>query len=245
MSGQNELILLASVIVIFGTALLAYKYFGRAGLYCVSAVATVLANIEVLIMIKAFGLSQTLGNVLFAVTFLITDILSECEGREQANKAVMIGIFTSVFFLIVSQSWLLYVPSSEDWAMGAITEIFSNTPRMVLASLSVYAISQAFDVWLYHQWWKLTERKSGSKRKYLWLRNNGSTLVSQLINTVLFTVIAFAGTYDFKTVMEIIGSSYIIFVFTSLLDTPAVYIARRISDRKKGLLCFSEKGIVN
>lgn len=236
MSGQNELILLASVVVIFGTALLAYKYFGRAGLYCVSAVATVLANIEVLIMIKAFGLSQTLGNVLFAVTFLITDILSECEGREHANKAVMMGIFTSVFFLVVSQSWLLYVPSSEDWAMGAITEIFSNTPRMVLASLSVYAISQAFDVWLYHKWWKLTERKSGSKRKYLWLRNNGSTLVSQLINTVLFNVIAFAGTYDFKTVMEIIGSSYIIFVFTSLLDTPAVYIARRISDRKKGLL---------
>lgn len=236
MPGQNELILLATLIVVFGSALLAYKYFGRAGLYCVSAIATVLANIEVLILIKAFGLTQTLGNVLFAVTFLITDILSECEGKKYANKAVMIGIFTSVFFLVISQSWLLYAPSSDDWAFPFISEIFTNTPRMVLASLSVYAISQVFDVWLYHKWWQLTEKKSGNKRKYLWLRNNGSTLVSQLINTVLFNVVAFAGTYDFKTLMTVIGSGYLIFVFTSLLDTPAVYLARRISDKKKGLL---------
>ncbi|MCM1306837.1 MAG: queuosine precursor transporter [Bacteroides sp.] len=233
MTGQNELILIATVFVVFGAALFAYKFFGRAGLYCVSAIATVLANIEVLVLIKAFGLSQTLGNVLFAVTFLVTDILSECEGKKYANKAVMIGIFTSLFFLVISQSWMLYVPAADDWAMTPIAEIFSNTPRMVLASLSVYAVSQLFDVWLYHQWWKLTEKKSGSKRKFLWLRNNGSTLISQLINTVLFTVIAFAGTYDVKAMLEIIGSSYVIYVFTSLLDTPAVYLARLISDKKQ------------
>lgn len=233
MPGQNELILIASLLVIFGAALLAYKYFGRAGLYCVTAIATVLANIEVLVLIKAFGLSQTLGNVLFAVTFLVTDILSECEGRQYANKAVWLGIFSTLFFLVISQSWMLYVPAEGDWAIPPITQIFSNTPRMILASLSVYAISQMFDVWLYHKWWKLTEKKSGDKRKYLWLRNNGSTLISQLINTVLFTVIAFVGTYDFKTIMSIIGSSYLIYAVTALVDTPVVYIARRISDKKK------------
>lgn len=236
MQGQNELILLASVIVIYGATLVAYKYFGKTGLYCMSVIATLLANIEVLIMVKAFGMEQTLGNVLFATTFLITDILSECESKRAANKAVMLGIFTSLFFVIVTQSWLLYVPSEVDWVMPSVTNIFTNTPRMVFASLSVYAISQVFDVWLYHQWWKLTERKSGSKRKFLWLRNNGSTLVSQLINTVLFTIIAFAGTYDWATIGSIIGSSYVIFVFTTLLDTPAVYMARRIDDKKKGLL---------
>jgi len=236
MSGQNELLLLASVVFIFGFTILIFKYFGKSGLYCLSVVASVLANVEVLIMIKAFGMEQTLGNVLFAVTFLITDILSECYGKKAANKAVWLGIFTSLFFLVLSQSWLLYVPSGGDWAMGPISEIFSKTPRMVLASLSVYAISQMFDVWLYHKWWELTEKKSGSKRKFLWLRNNGSTLISQIINTLLFTIIAFAGTYDFKTLMSIFGSSYIIYIFTSLLDTPIVYIARRINDKKQGLL---------
>ena len=85
---MNEILLIGSLIFIYGMALLGYKLFGKTGLYCISAAATILANIEVLIMIKAFGAEQTLGNVLFAVTFLITDILSECEGKKAADKAV-------------------------------------------------------------------------------------------------------------------------------------------------------------
>ncbi|MDE5911077.1 MAG: queuosine precursor transporter [Clostridia bacterium] len=230
---MNELILILSLVVIYGVALLAYKLFGKSGLYCVSALATVLANVEVIILIKAFGMEQTLGNILFAVTFLITDILSECEGKKSANKAVFIGIFSQIFFLILSQSWLLYKPSESDTAMEAIKAVFSNTPRLVLASLAVYAISQVFDVWLYHKWWNFTQKKFGDKRKFLWLRNNGSTLVSQILNTFLFTVIAFAGTYDFKTLLSIFGSSYIIYVVTTLLDTPVLYLARHISDKAK------------
>ena len=186
---MNELILILSVIVIYGFALLGYFLFGKSGLYALSGIATIFANIEVVIMIKAFGLEQTLGNVLFAVTFLITDILSECEGKKSANKAVIIGIFCSVFFLILSQSWFLYVPSESDWAMPSIRAVFENTPRMIMASLVVYAASQLFDVWLYHKWWAFTEKKFGDKRRFLWLRNNGSTLISQLINSLLFTCV--------------------------------------------------------
>lgn len=229
----NELLLMVSVVFIFSMALLGYKLFGKVGLFCLSAAATILSNIEVLILVNAFGMEQTLGNVLFAVTFLITDILSECEGKKEATKAVWIGMFISMFFLLLSQSWLLYIPSEGDFAMPAIKEIFSNTPRMMFASFSVYAISQMFDVWLYHKWWALTEKKSGSKRKFLWLRNNGSTLISQLLNALLFTLFAFYGTYDAKTLLSIFISSYVIYIFTSLLDTPAVYIARKISDKRK------------
>lgn len=229
----NELLLIGSVIFIFSMVLIAYKFFSKAGLYCTSAIATVLANIEVLILVNAFGMEQTLGNVLFAATFLITDILSECEGKKEANKAVWIGMFTSLFFLLLSQSWMLYKPSESDWAMGSIKDIFSNTPRMLIASFVVYAISQLFDVWLYHKWWAFTEKKFGDKRKFLWLRNNGSTLISQILNTFLFTVFAFYGTYNTKTLLSIFASSYVIYIFTSLLDTPAVYLARRISDKRK------------
>ena len=105
-----------------------------------------------LLLVNAFGMEQTLGNVLFAVTFLITDILSECEGKKAANKAVWIGMFTSLFFLLLSQSWLLYLPAENDWAMRSIREIFSSTPRMLISSFLVYAASQMFDVWLYHKW---------------------------------------------------------------------------------------------
>lgn len=229
----NELLLIGSLIFIFSMTLVAYKFFGKTGLYCISAIATVLANIEVLILIDAFGMEQTLGNVLFAVTFLITDILSECEGKKAANKAVWIGMFTSLFFLILSQSWLVYHPSVNDTAMPAINQIFSNTPRMLIASFVVYAVSQMFDVWLYHKWWAFTEKRFGDKRRFLWLRNNGSTLISQILNTFLFTVFAFYGTYDNKTLLSIFLSSYVIYIFTSLLDTPIVYLARMISDKRK------------
>lgn len=95
---MNEILLISSVIFIYGMALVGYKFFGKTGLYCLSAVATILANVEVILLINAFGMEQTLGNVLFAVTFLITDILSECEGKKAANKAVFVGIFSSIFF---------------------------------------------------------------------------------------------------------------------------------------------------
>ena len=228
----NELILICSVVFIYGSAITGYALFGKTGLYCISVIASILANIEVTILINAFGMEQTLGNILFAVTFLITDILSECEGKKAAQTAVYAGIFSSVFFLVLSQSWMLYTPSEADVMMPSIKTVFSSTPRMILASLVVYAISQMFDVWLYHKWWKLTEKKSGSKRSFLWLRNNGSTLISQLLNTALFTAFAFWGTYDIPTLISIFLSSYIIYVFTSLLDTPFVYLARKIHDKK-------------
>ena len=229
---MNEIILLASVVVIYGSVLVAYKLFGKNGLFAFSAVATVLANIEVLILVDAFGMEQTLGNVMFASTYLITDILSENESKKDASKAVYIGIFTSVIMLVFTGMWLLYTPSASDVAMPAIRQIFSKTPRLMLASTLGYAVSQRFDVWLYHAWWDFTSKR-GNTRKFLWLRNNGSTLISQIINTVLFTTVAFVGMYDMGTVVAIMISSYVIYIFTSLLDTPVVYIARRMKEKGK------------
>ncbi len=229
----NELLLIGSVVFIFGAVLLAFRAFGRSGLYCLSGVIMVLANIEVLLLINAFGMEQTLGNVLFAASFLITDILSECEGKKAANKAVTVGMFVSAFFLLLSQSWLLYTPSPNDWAAPAFAQVFSNTPRMMIASFAVYAVSQFFDVWLYHRWWALTEKLCGDRQRFLWLRNTVSTLISQIINTALFTALAFWGTYDLATLLSIFASSYVVYIVTSILDTPAVYLARIIDRRQK------------
>lgn len=228
---MNEIMLLISVIVIYGAVILAYRIFGKNGLFAFSAVATVLANIEVLILVDAFGMEQTLGNVMFASTYLVTDILSENESKKDASRAVGIGIFTSVIMLVFTGMWLLYTPSASDTVMPAIRQIFSRTPRLMLASVLGYAVSQTFDVWLYHAWWDFTAKRFGS-RKLLWLRNNGSTLISQIINTVIFTTVAFFGMYDTGTFISIMISSYVIYIFTSLLDTPAVYIARRIKEKQ-------------
>lgn len=228
----NEIILILSLIVIYGLVLIWFSLFGKTGLICFNVFATIAANIEVLILVKAFGMEMTLGNILFASTFLITDILSELYGKKEAQKAVNIGILTNLTFIMISQSWLLYIPAAGDTAMPSIKTIFSNTPRLMFASLLVYIIVQRFDVWAYHAWWKLTSRKSGDRKKFLWLRNNGSTLISQFLNALLFTFAAFYGKYSFPVLMQIVFSSYIIFIVTSLADTPIVYLARYINNKK-------------
>lgn len=232
---RNELLLFCSIFIVYGGLLLWFRFFGIKGLLCFNVLATIAANIEVLILVNAFGMEQTLGNVLFASTFLITDILSEIAGKKKAQQAVNLGIASSITFIILSQSWLLYIPSANDWAQSSIRTIFSNTPRLMFASLIVYAISQRFDVWLYHKWWAFTEQRCGDRKKYLWVRNNGSTLLSQLVNTFLYTLFAFGGIYSTKSLIQILISSYVIFIITSLIDTPVVYLARKISEKNPAL----------
>lgn len=228
----NELLIIASFVVIYGGVVLFYRFFGKKGLLAFNVLATILANIEVLILVNAFGIEMTLGNVLFASTFLITDILSENHGKEDANKAVIISTLCSIFFIMLSQMWLLYEPSTEDRVSDAIHTIFSNTPRIVCASLGVYLLSQLTDVWLYHKWWDWCRKRFGNARSGLWIRNNGSTLISQLLNTLLYTFLAFYGTYPIDTLLSIFISTYLIYVVTSLLDTPFVYWCRNIHDKR-------------
>lgn len=224
----NEILIILSFIVIYGGTILFYRFFGKGGLLAFNVLATLLANIEVLLLIDAFGIEMTLGNILFASTFLVTDILSENHGRKDANRAVVISTLCSVVFVILSQMWLLYIPSANDWASGAFHTIFSTTPRIVCASLVVYFISQLTDVWLYHKWWEWCRKYFKDESKGLWIRNNGSTMISQMINTLLYTFLAFYGRYETSTLISIFASSYAIYFIISLLDTPFVYWCRNI-----------------
>ncbi len=230
---MNELLLTITLLVSFGGTLLFLKVFCKGGLFAWIGIATVFANIEVTIVVHAFGMDQTLGNTLFAATFLATDILSEIYGKKEASKGVLAGIFTSLTFILLSFLWVHYIPAESDWASEFVHGLFTNTPRMLLSSLIAYAISEWIDVFLYHAWWNLTEKKTGSHTKMLWFRNNFSTLISQSVNIVIFNFGAFLGIYEFKELVSITGACYVIYIVTSLLDTPFVYLARKIAGGTK------------
>lgn len=229
----NEILLILSLLITYSAVLVLFRLFKEQGLYLWTVVATIAANIEVLIVVNAFGMEMTLGNILFASTFLVTDIMSELFGKKAAQTAVWLGIATSVCFILISQSWMLYIPNENDFAMPSIRAVFSNTPRLMIVGIAVYVIVQLFDVWAYHKWWEFTSRRFQDSRKFLWLRNNGSTLISQLLNTILFTWGAFLGAHDTQTLISIAFSSYIIFIVTSLADTPFVYFARHLNDKQR------------
>lgn len=224
---RNELLLIINLIVIYSLTLVFFRLFGKKGLYCWNVLATVAANIEVAMLIYAFGMEQTLGNILFASTFVTTDILSENYGKKDANFAVKTGIAASLAFIIITRFWMYFIPSENDFVTPAVRTVFANTPRIMIAGFLVYAIVQFWDIWVYHKIWDITAKKFGDTKRFLWVRNNGSTMSSQLINAILFNVFAFAGLYDIKTLISIIISTYVIYFITSLADTPVVYIARK------------------
>ena len=132
---MNELFLIITLLVSFGGTILFLKVFGKGGLFAWIGIATVFANIEVTIVVHAFGMDQTLGNTLFAASFLATDILSELYGKKDATKGVLAGIFTSLTFILLSFLWVHYIPAESDWASEYVHGLFSNTPRMLLNPL--------------------------------------------------------------------------------------------------------------
>ncbi|WP_294427763.1 queuosine precursor transporter [uncultured Treponema sp.] len=233
---MNEILMLASVPVFFGGLVLFFRLFGKHGIFAWTVICTITANIEVLILVHAFGMDTTLGNVLFASSFLATDIMSELYGKKEANKCVKLGIAANITFILISQSWFLYIPAEADTMATPIKTVFANTPRVMLASLFAYVVCELYDVWAYHHVWAWTEKKFGDRKRFLWLRNNGSTLVSQLINVVVFNLLAFAGVFPADIIIQILIFGYAIFIVTSILDTPFLYLARRIAEKHPELL---------
>ena len=231
---MNELFLIITLLVSFGGTLLFLRAFGKGGLFAWIGICTVLANIEVTLLVHAFGMDQTLGNTLFAATFLATDILSEVYGKKDAGKGVLAGILTNLSFILLSFMWVHYIPAEGDRAADFVKGLFSNTPRMLISSLIAYVVSESIDVFLYHAWWNLTEKKTGSHTKMLWFRNNFSTLISQFVNIVIFNFGAFSSIYGINDLIAITWSCYVIYIVTSLLDTPFIYLARKLAKNTSG-----------
>lgn len=225
---SNELIFILSVLVYLGCVVLFYKLFGKNGLYAFSVFATILGNIAVCKNIDIFGISTTAGPVLYASTFLVTDILSENYGKKEAGCAVKYSLAAMLLWLVGTQLLLWFSPNGSDFVNSSLEGIFTLVPRITVASVIGYICSQSLDVVLYHAIWK----KSGGGRAKLWLRNNGSTLISQAVDTVIFTTIAFWGTYTTEVFVSILLTSYLFKAIVALLDTPFAYLARRITPLK-------------
>lgn len=233
---MNEIILVSQVFLFYGALIGLYRFFGSKGVLAWSILAAIAMNIECLIQIHAFGMDMTGGNILFASTFLATDIISEMYGKKMAHHFVNINIATAVIFVIVSQSWLFFQPNSVDFIFPHVENIFRNVPRIMIASLVTYALVQKIDIWLYHLIWKKTTNLSNSRVSFLWLRNNGATLTSQFINAILFNFGAFYLMEPEFTAGYCFGISmatFVIYIVTTFMDTPFIYLARMMDQKKK------------
>ena len=219
---MNELLWGVMLLVNFSAILVSYRMWGKTGLYIWVPIAVMIANIQVTKTIHLFGLTATLGNIVYATSFLVTDILSENYGRKDAGRAVGIGFFALIVMTVLMNLALYFIPDGSDFAQGSLMTIFSIMPRIALGSLTAYGISQLHDIWAYDLW-----KRKFSDDKYLWMRNNFSTMVSQLIDTAVFTLIAFTGVFPWPVLLQIMITTYLLKWVVALLDTPFLYLAKR------------------
>ena len=158
------------------------------------------------------------GILPYPITFLVTDLISELYGQQKANRVVASGFIASFFVLIFLWLGGLFsaIPDSvvNDQTYNAV---FRNAWRIIAASMIAYLIAQFIDVRIFHFWKKLTNGK------HLWLRNNGSTMASQLIDTTLVISILFIGVWDLNQIFNGIIDGWLFKMLMALIDTPIIY----------------------
>lgn len=212
------------VVVNFGLWLLAYRLFGKTGLYAWIGFATVLANIQVAKTIPMLGLVMTLGNTIYTTIYMCTDLLNEKYGSKDAKKAVWFGFFSLIASTVMMQMALYFVPASEDFAQQPLEALFGFLPRVAAASLVAYFCSQFLDVRIYSRL-----KRHFSRYNQLWIRTNGSTVFSQMVDSLIFCTIAFAGEYSFGVWLQILVTTYLFKFVISVASTPVMYLARSFS----------------
>ncbi|OMF56010.1 hypothetical protein BK139_16480 [Paenibacillus sp. FSL R5-0490] len=218
----NEWFGLLFAIINFILVLAMYRLFGKTGLFVWIGFSTVMANLQVVKTIEMFGLTATLGNAMYGTAFLVTDILNEKYGKEEAKKAVWLGFFTLLSMTLIMQMVLLFKPHETDFAQESLSTLFSVLPRIAAGSLAAYIVSQFTDVYIFTYL-----KKKFPKDGQFWIRNNGSTMISQLLDTLVFTSIAFLGVFPLEEWIQIFITTYLLKFIVAVLDTPFGYIAKR------------------
>lgn len=234
----NELWWFVLMAANFLAVMLVYRLWGKVGLFAWMPLSVLLANVQVIKLIELFGLSATLGNIVYATGFLATDILSENHSKKDAAQAVWIGFFSLIVMTLIMTLALQFTPAAEDTAQPHLAAIFTVMPRVAFASLVAYALSQSHDVWAFHFW----KKRTGGR--HLWLRNNASTMVSQLIDSLVFTTLAFLNTVSKDVFWQLVLSTYVLKFVVAAFDTPFVYWARTMHRKQRSgcLLPLTEMG---
>ena len=221
---MNNILLIISIIGVFSLMLIIKKILGKEGIIGWVGIAGILANIMILKSVDLLGISATLGNVLFASIFLATDILTENYGYKEAKKGVKFAIVAIIIYMLITQFALLFIPNSFDTGQELFEGIFTIAPRITLASVSMFAISNFIDIRLY----EYLRKKSNGKN--MWLRNNLCTIICNGGENFLFYTVAFLGIMSISNIVAVAISATIIEILIAICDTPFLYISKKVKD---------------
>ncbi len=182
------------------------------------ATCLLVANIIAVKLVSIGGWFVPAGVIAYPLTFLFTDVIAELYGRKIASRVVWVGFGASVLMVILVFGGKLLPPASFWEGQPAYESILGKVDMITLASMIAYLVSQHHDVFAFHFW------RQKTKGRFLWLRNNASTMVSQALDTGLFITIAFWGVYSTEILLNMLRTQYIIKLAIAVCDTPFCYM---------------------
>ena len=232
---------LFQIVFCYLSILLSLKFFGKVGIYVYVSIAIILANIQVLKVVEFpfFPEPMALGTILFISIFLCTDILNEYFDKKSATKCIYLGISAYLFSTVVMFLTISFNPIDpnvhSDWGWSyemhqSIKTIFLPKFPIIAASICAFFFSQKIDIFIF----SYLKNKDNSK---LWLRNNVSTLISQFIDNLIFSILAFNLLSSnpvpiFDLIISYGIGIYLIRIILSLFDTIFIYLAKNFIPKK-------------
>lgn len=190
-------------------------------------------------------LAMSVGGIPFPLTFVLTDILNEFYGKQTVRRVTFLGFAMTVmaFLMIHAAAAMPWLSGADqpDWKglpPSSWNMVFTGATQIQIASMIAYLTSQLLDISLFFA----IKRWTGNR--FLWLRATGSTAISQLIDTILVTVIGFGGAMSTDTLIEMIGTAYVIKLVVAVAMTPVIYALHALIERRWGLrpVAASEPG---
>lgn len=157
------------------------------------------------------------GTILFPLSYIFNDVLTEVYGYKRSRKVIWYGFFSAILASLVF-SIVAWLPSASGWNnQDAYLTILGQTPRIVLASLIAYLCGEFINSYV------LAKMKIFTHGRFLWTRTIGSTLVGEMVDSVIFVSIAFIGLYSSTTIIALILSNYLFKTGVEIIFTPITY----------------------
>jgi queuosine precursor transporter len=223
---SGEFLSLFSFIIGVFAMLVMLRIFGLVGLYIYSSTATITANIQVLKLMTFETLSEpvALGTATFSTIFLCNDIIAEHYGEEKAKKNIWLSFATQILVTITMICAIAFPSFNNDKAHDAISLLFLPAPRILIASLVAFVASQFFNIKIFVKIAQLC------KDKYLWLRSNLALMLSELIDNIIFSglawfILAPEPVSTNSLIYTYILGTYLLRVIFAVFSTPVIYLS--------------------
>ncbi len=219
---------LSIISFIFGVVFMLFmmRFFGLTGLYVYSSTATITANIQVLKLMTFASIAEpvAMGTATFSTIFLCNDIITEHFGKEAAKKNIWLSFVTQILITITMVISIGFKEYGNDQAHNAIVTLFLPAPRLLIASLVAFVMSQLFNITIFSNLAKYCHHKM------LWLRSNVALMLSELLDNIVFSLLAWLvlapePVSTHTLIYTYILGTYALRVIFALFSTPVIYLS--------------------